>query len=121
MKYKQAIFLYRDGCDDFTVWAVDLPENEIDEILSGSIEYHGTLNDMMDNLPLSTDDSANLMHLLEKDGEGFTLHSKDLPLSFVEKHDHEGCSARGDRESILAEIADLLPAAPIWGQTQHLS
>ncbi len=32
MKYRQAIFLYRDDYDDFTVWAVDLPENEIGEI-----------------------------------------------------------------------------------------
>ena len=121
MKYRQAIFLYRDGCDDFTVWAVDLPENEIDEILSGSLEHHGTLSGIMDHLPLSMDNTANLMHLLEKDGEGFTLHTKDIPPSFIEKHNHEGCSARGDRESILAEIADLLPAAPVWGQTQHLS
>ena len=121
MEYRQAIFLQRYDRDDFAVWEVDLPKNEIDEILFGSIVHHGTLNGIMDHLPLPTDDSPNLMHLLEKDDEAFTLHSKDIPPSFIEKHSHEGCSARGDRESILAEIADLLPAAPTWGQTQHLS
>lgn len=113
MRYKEAVFLYRDGDDDFTMWSVDLPENDVAGISTNCKESRGELSALMSQLPPFSENTANQLHLLMKHGEEYVLCSKEVPFSFIEQHQHEGYSVRGNKESVLAETEDLFQDSSI--------
>lgn len=101
---QEAIFLFRDGSDDYTIWVVDLPENEVAEIQYRNGMIRGTLESLMSQIPITTEKTANRLQMLGHCGREYVLYSRDVPYTMLEKYQADGCSVRGSKESVLSEL-----------------
>lgn len=106
MESKEAIFLFREGSDDYTLWIVELPEDEVASIQTGTGIIRGSLASLMSQLPLTTMNTTNRLQMLSHDGKEYVLHAKDVPLPTLEQYLLDGCSVRGTKRSILEEIRE---------------
>ena len=58
---------------------------------------------------------------LTHNGKEYVLHSKDAPFAMIEEYHAEGCSIRGDKESIIRELKGCFPLMDAPGHFQTLS
>ena len=121
MNTKETIFLFRDGQDDYTIWIVDFPEKQVNMILHGNGMVRGSLENLLSQLPLMTEKTANRLQMLTHNGKEYVLHSKDAPFAMIEEYHAEGCSIRGDKESIIRELKGCFPLMDAPGHFQTLS
>ena len=110
MKYETTTFLFRNGSDDYTIWIVDLPQAEALGFRRADLAIYGNLDALMEQLPIEHEtsiDSIQSLHMLGKEPNHFLVYSIDVPFAFIEKHLHEGYSARGDKDAVIYEVTSL--------------
>lgn len=120
MRYQETCFLFRDGMDDFTLWVVDLPEEEVEKIKIGNGVIRGRLDSLMLQIPTLSESQGYRMQMLTKSGKEFVLYSKDMPETFVAQYLHEGCSIRGDLKCICDEITEAFELCQRTPSSQQL-
>lgn len=104
MNYKEAVFIFRDGKDDFTLWAVDLPESTIQCIKNGASTNGSSIRELLGQMPIQNSD--NHYTLLETAGNTPVLFTRDMGYDFFEANCHRGYSVRGCLSSILGELTE---------------
>jgi len=110
---KEAVFVFRDGQDDYTLWAVDLHEDVIQNIKGGEQTVGSSVQGLLEDMPILPENAENRFHLLITDGEHPILYAKNMEYSFIEEYCHQGYSVRGRMESVLDELTGPTPAAEI--------
>lgn len=107
MKYDTTAILFRDGEDDFTLWMIDLPEDLVRKLKRSDCAIVGMVDFLMSQMPIEEGNPENRLHILERNCERYQLYTADTSWDFFEKYGGEGCSTRGNKESVLAEIKEL--------------
>ena len=110
MKYDTTAILFRDGEDDFTLWVIDLPEDLVRKLKRSDCAIVGMVDSLMYQMPIEEGNPEKRLHILDKSCERYKLYTADVSWDFFEKYSSEGCSSRGSKESVLAEINELFHA-----------
>lgn len=111
MPYESATILFRHGKDDFAVWEVELPKPLLQKARHAQNTATGDLDFILDQLPIqenSADDPR--CQFLFADGSAFALFSVDLGAEFYARYQNDGCSVRGSKQDVLAEVEEQLQA-----------
>lgn len=117
MSYESATILFRHGPDDFAVWEVDLPAPLIRQALRAQNTATGDLDFILDQLPIGEAGVDSPCQFLFEDGSAYALFSMEMDADFFDEYSNEGCSVRGGKEEVIAEVEELLQArAQCWGQ-----
>lgn len=107
MEYDTAVIVFRHGANDYSLWTVDLPRDMLREVQKAELVGHGELETVMENIPVIREDEDSPLAFLFRGADGVSLCIKAADEAFMEEHQHEGCSVRGDKELIMAEVMDL--------------
>ena len=107
--YTTATFMFRKGSDDYTLWVVDLPAHELSKLRRRDMSIHGDLDNLLEQIPFDYgSDSMNWRpYLLMPNRSLFVLYTLNTPKALLREHLQEGLSSRGDKETILYEIAEV--------------
>lgn len=118
MSYENATILFRHGPDDFSVWNVDLPAPLLREAQHTTNTATGDLGFILDQLPIDEPGAGStLCQMLFEDGSSFALFSMEVAPDFFDEHRDEGCSVRGGKAEVAAEVEELLHhQAQYWVQ-----
>lgn len=109
MSYETATILFRHGEDDFAVWDVDLPERLLREARHAQNTATGDLGFIFDQLPVQESAAGDSRcQFLFEDGSAFALFTMEMDPAFFDEYRDKGCSVRGGKEEILAEITEQL-------------
>lgn len=106
MNCKDAVFVFRDDLDDFTLWTVALPEDMIFEIKFGDRVAGNDVRSLLWEMPALSENSENRLTLLATEDGAPVLYTKNMPYDFFMAHCHQGYSVRGSLENILDELAE---------------
>lgn len=117
MKYENATILFHHGRDDFAVWELDLPESLLRQARSAQKTATGDLGFILDQLPIQKGGGKDpRYHFLFEDGNALALFSMEMGASFLDEYQNEGCSVRGGRADVMAEVEEQLQEqANCWG------
>lgn len=107
MRYEHTAILFREGEDDFTLWAVDLPEDIVRSLKRSDCAILGEVDTLMCQMPIEEGNPENRLHILEKSCERYSLYTACVQWDFFEKYSGDGVSSRGSKEAIFAEIKEL--------------
>ena len=109
MNYESTTFLFRNGTDDYTLWVVDLSKTELSRISRNNLTILGNLDDLMEQIPIGykESDMNRQPYLLKPKKSQFALCTIPAPITLLRKHFRQGFSSRGDKETILYEVAEF--------------
>ena len=109
MNYESTTFLFRNGTDDYTLWVVDLSKTELSRISRNNLTILGNLDDLMEQIPIGykESDMNRQPYLLKPKRSQFALCTIPAPITLLRKHFRQGFSSRGDKETILYEVAEF--------------
>ena len=108
MNDERATILFRHGPDDFAVWEVDLPAPLIRQARRAQNTATGDLDFILDQLPIGEAGVDSPCQFLFKDGSAYALFSMEMGPGFFDKYSDKGCSVRGGKEEVIAEVEELL-------------
>lgn len=100
--FETAVVLSQHGEDDYSLWVAELPVGAVREARQSEAVAQGGLEAIMDAIHVG--DSEGKLNFLYHGGDGFSLRTMDAGEGFLEGHETNGCSVRGNREEIQAEI-----------------
>lgn len=108
MEYSQINTLTKFGPDDFSLWTLTLPREKIHEIRQNTIAAEGNLREIFEAVPSGEEQQESICHFVLPHSNGLRLFAVDMGENFAEKNRYNGCSVRGSREQIMAELRDTL-------------
>lgn len=89
----------RYGEDDFSVWFVDITEDEYKKLTENADAVSGEGELLLRSLPIDGE-----LHFISYADNKAEICSCEADESFIEKYNHLGCSFRGPMRDILYEI-----------------
>lgn len=110
MNYESAAVMTRFGDDDYSLWIVELPASAVEDIKKTECCIRGELEQLMKQVPVLRDQTANRLQLLSQGGNVFSLYFKDMPDDFFRKYSDHGWSSRGNEATIRSEIEEWFAA-----------
>lgn len=120
MSYESATILFRHGPDDFAVWEVDLPAPLLRQALRAPNTATGDLDFILDQLPIEEVGVDSPCQFLFKDGSAYALFTMEMGPGFFDEYRNEGCSVRGGKAGMIAEVEELLQEqTQCWGMVMQ--
>lgn len=99
MKTVPCTVISRYGADDFSVWFVDIAEDEYKKLKENANTVFGESESLLHSLPIDGE-----MHFISYADDKAEISSCEADESFIEKYNHLGCSFRGPMHDIIYEI-----------------
>lgn len=90
------------GKDDYSLWSAEIPKDMLHSILHEACERVGTLDELMD--AMNPKDGYEMRLFIQTPGRQFAFYRIPERLSNLEDYANEGCSVRGTKDEIMAEI-----------------
>lgn len=90
------------GKDDYSLWSAEIPKDMLHSILHEACERVGTLDKLMD--AMNPKDGYEMRLFIQTPGRQFAFYRIPERLSNLEDYANEGCSVRGTKDEIMAEI-----------------
>ena len=90
------------GKDDYSLWSAEIPKDMLHSILHEACEWVGTLDELMD--AMNPKDGYEMRLFIQTPGRQFAFYRIPERLSNLEDYANEGCSVRGTKDEIMAEI-----------------
>ena len=90
------------GKDDYSLWSAEIPKDMLHSILHEACERVGTLDELMD--AMNPKDGYEMRLFIQTPGRQFAFYRIPKRLSNLEDYANEGCSVRGTKDEIMAEI-----------------
>lgn len=104
------------GKDDYSLWSAEIPKDMLHSILHEACERVGTLDELMD--AMNPKDGYEMRLFIQTPGRQFAFYRIPERLSNLEDYANEGCSVRGTKDEIMAEIfTEWAPPKKIWKMT----
>lgn len=104
------------GKDDYSLWSAEIPKDMLHSILHEACERVGTLDELMD--AMNPKDGYEMRLFIQTPGRQFAFYRIPERLSNLEDYANEGCSVRGTKDEIMAEIfTEWRPPKKIWKMT----
>ena len=107
--YETATFIIREGSDDYTLWAIDLLPYELSRLRRRDMSIRGDLDHLLEQIPFACGMRSHNRrpYLLMPNRSQFALYTLAAPQGFLRQYSGSGFSSRGDKETILCEIAEI--------------
>ena len=115
MEYSQINTITKFGPDDYSLWTLTLPRDKIGQIRQQSPVVEGDIRRIFSEIRSGEEQPESICNFVLPHSNGLRLLTVDMGEDFAEKNRHNGCSVRGSREQIMAELRDTLK-----GQGYHL-
>lgn len=115
MEYSQINTITKFGPDDYSLWTLTLPRDQIGEIRQGSPVVEGDMSRVFEEIRTATHQSEPVCNFVLPQSKGLRLFRVDMGEDFAYRNQYNGCSVRGSREEIMAELREELK-----GQGYHL-
>jgi len=115
MEYSQINTITKYGPDDYSLWTLTLPRDQIGEIRQGTLVVEGDMRRVFEEIRSVDYQPESVCNFVFPQSKGLRLFRFDMGEDFAYKNRHNGCSVRGSREEIMAELRDTLK-----GQGYHL-
>ena len=115
MEYSQINTITKFGPDDYSLWTLTLPRDKIGQIRQQSPIAWGDMRRIFSEIRSGEEQPESICNFVLPHSNGLRLLTVDMGEDFAEKNRHNGCSVRGSREQIMAELRDTLK-----GQGYHL-
>ena len=115
MEYSQINTITQFGPDDYSLWTLTLPRDKIGQIRQQSPVAWGDMRRIFSEIRSGEEQPESICNFVLPHSNGLRLLTVDMGEDFAEKNRHNGCSVRGSREQIMAELRDTLK-----GQGYHL-
>lgn len=109
-KTEMTMVLFCHGVDDYSLWAVELPAAIIQDVQRGQLTAEGELDAVMDRIPDLRVCGETRLSFLFHQGSCFRLYVRETDESLLETYRGEGWSVRSSKNSIMAEILELVQA-----------
>lgn len=90
------------GKDDYSFWSAEIPKDMLHSILHEACERVGTLDELMG--AMNPKDGYEMRLFIQTPGRQFAFYRIPERLSNLEDYANEGCSVRGTKDEIMAEI-----------------
>ena len=90
------------GKDDYSLWLAEIPKDMLHSILREACERVGTLDELMG--AMNPKDGYEMRLFIQTPGRQFAFYRIPERLSNLEDYANEGCSVRGTKDEIMAEI-----------------
>lgn len=100
--FSQAHIITCHGKDDYSLWSAEIPKDMLHSILHEACERVGTLDELMD--AMNPKDGYEMRLFIQTPGRQFAFYRIPERLSNLEDYANEGCSVRGTKDEIMAEI-----------------
>ena len=115
MEYSQINTITKFGPDDYSLWTLTLSREKIGQIRQRSPVIEGDMRRIFSEIRSGEEQPESICNFVLPHSNGLRLLTVDMGEDFAEKNRHNGCSVRGSREQIMAELRDTLK-----GQGYHL-
>lgn len=86
----------------YSLWSAEIPKDMLHSILHEACERVGTLDELMD--AMNPKDGYEMRLFIQTPGRQFAFYRIPERLSNLEDYANEGCSVRGTKDEIMAEI-----------------
>ena len=101
------------GKDDYSFWSAEIPKDMLHSILHEACERVGTLDELMG--AMNPKDGYEMRLFIQTPGRQFAFYRIPERLSNLEDYANEGCSVRGTKDEIMAEIfTEWAPVQEDW-------
>lgn len=87
---------------EYSLWSAEIPKDMLHSILHEACERVGTLDELMD--AMNPKDGYEMRLFIQTPGRQFAFYRIPERLSNLEDYANEGCSVRGTKDEIMAEI-----------------
>lgn len=108
MEYSQINTVTKFGPDDYSLWTLTMPRDQIHQIRQGTPSIEGDVRRVFDEIRIGEDQPESICNFVFPQSDGLKLFSVDMGTGFTERNRHNGTSIRGSREEIIAELREVL-------------
>ncbi len=115
MEYSQINTITKFAPDDYSLWTLALPRDQIGQIRQQSPVVEGDMRRIFSEIRSGDEQPESICNFVLPQSKGLRLFRVDMGEDFANRNRHNGCSVRGSREQIMAELRDMLK-----GQGYHL-
>ena len=115
MEYSQINTITKFGPDDYSLWTLTMPRDQIGQIRQGAPVVEDDMRRVFEEIRSVDYQPESVCNFVLPQSKGLRLFRVDMGEDFVYRNRHNGCSVRGSREEIMAELREVLK-----GQGYHL-
>jgi len=108
MEYSQINTITKFGPDDYSLWTLTMPRDQIGEIRQGTPVVEGDMRRVFKEIRSVNHQPESVCNFVLPQSKGLRLFRVDMGEDFAHKNRYNGCSVRGSREEIMAELRDVL-------------
>ncbi|GEM_PF-583700 len=108
VEYSQINTVAKFGPDDYSLWTLTMPRDQIQQIRQGVPAIEGDVRRVFDEIRAREDQPESICNFVFPQSKGLKLFSVDMGENFAERNRYNGASIRGSREEIIAELRDVL-------------
>ena len=115
MEYSQINTITKFGPDDYSLWTLTMPRDQIGQIRQGAPVVEDDMRRVFEEIRSVDYQPESVCNFVLPQSKGLRLFRVDMGEDFAYRNRHNGCSVRGSREEIMAELREVLK-----GQGYHL-
>lgn len=115
MEYSQINTITKFGPDDYSLWTLTMPRDQIGQIRQGVPVVEDDMRRVFEEIRSVDYQPESVCNFVLPQSKGLRLFQVDMGEDFAYRNRHNGCSVRGSREEIMAELREVLK-----GQGYHL-
>ena len=103
-KYVLCTLVEKFGADDFSVWTVDISEEDFKTAMTDSVRLSGDPAVILNGLPLTESKSETVLHFMFSNSKRSEIITTEVDDGFIYRYHDQGCSVRGSLQNILDEL-----------------
>lgn len=115
MEFSQINTITKFGPDVYSLWTLTMPRDQIGQIRQGASVVEGDVRQVFEEIRSVDYQPESACNFVFPQSKGLSLFRVDMGEDFAYRNRHNGCSVRGSREEIMAELREVLK-----GQGYHL-
>lgn len=115
MEYSQINTITKFGPDDYSLWTLTMPRDQLGQIRQGTPVVEGDMRRVFEEIRSVNEQPESICNFVLPQSKGLRLFRVDMGEDFADRNRYNGCSVRGSREQIMADLREVLK-----GQGYHL-